>query len=174
MAVCYHCKEKKSGFTQFPSKYVGENICFACCEKLGLNYLLTTDESLNAHNKNYYKNFEQLEQILKERKPIYDKLASAFSKTKAYETLGAETIEIDEKSKIISIVKKNKRENTRIYFNYSDFIKIENIDNSKNFSPGQVAMSNFFIRYKYFGKETVIITDNKNTELFEFLSNIKK
>ena len=46
MAVCYYCKERKNGFTQFPSKYVGKKICSDCCEKLGLNYLLTTEESL--------------------------------------------------------------------------------------------------------------------------------
>ena len=169
MAICYHCKEKKSGFSQFPSKYVGQKICFSCVKKLGLDYLLTTEESNKAREKNHYQSFEQLIQIVNERRPIYDKMDAAFQKTREFKCGNYNTIEIDESSELICIVKNSNR----FYFSYSDFIRIENVDNTENFLPGQLRMSNFFIYYKLFGSNNVFITDNENSDLFSFFSSIQ-
>lgn len=167
MPVCYHCGVKKSGFTQFPSKYVGQKICVTCCDQLGLNRLLTTKESLNAHKKNHYQSFEQVVQLVNQRRPAYDQMAAAFRPNRQIRCSNGDAIEIDDQSQLVGL------EKNRILFPFADFIRIENVDNSKTFQPGQVRMFHFFVYYRIFGQENVFITPNHDKEVWTFFTSLQ-
>jgi len=174
MAVCYNCN-KKIGFFESSRKAFGKKICFPCIDNLGYNNCLSTNESL--YPEKHFKNFEQLLQILKERKLLYDQMDKMFKQTCEFKDLdldlgGQLDLKIDENSKIICIVKRS----AKIYFNYSDFIKIEELDNRWKNVPGQVLFFHYFIYYNLFGSENILIINKnaKNTEeAAQFFKNLK-
>ena len=174
MAICYHCKQKEKIYGR---KYVGEKICFNCHALLGFSICLSTHESMKADKrKGGYQNFEELVQLVKPRKALYDELVANFIPSRTF-TLerpnytGEDKIEIDEQGKTIRIIEgytngvTYSKNPSIVYIRYSDILSITS-DSSlsclKYNLLGQ-AEDNYFFRPK-----------EREKDLFNFFDEIVK
>jgi hypothetical protein len=150
MAICYNCNQKIGIFANH-RKILGEKLCDSCVTLLGINNCLTTDESV--YPEKHFSDISNFIQVLKDRKPLYDQMATAFKSTREYKNLGSSgklDIEIDEQSQIICI----SRLNSRQFFRFFDFIGL----------TGTVG-KHYMFRYKMFENENSFFIDTYAQEL---------
>jgi hypothetical protein len=118
----------------------------------------------------HFSSVSEVIKVLKERKTLYDQMATAFKPTCEYKYFGGGNakldIEVDEQAQIICFAK----ENSKTYFRFSDFINI----NKMIAYPWK-----YTIQFKIFGKETNILIDTRNSsntdenKLLAFFDSIK-
>ena len=166
MANCCNC-EKKLGFGAPSRKIIGRKLCTSCCDALGINNYLTTDES--AYPDKHFSSADALIQALKERKPMQEQMAAAFKPTRKFTSLDNSnlSIEIDEQSQLICTTSQHSITNqySRKYYHFSDYLGSEK--------------SNIYylLSFNFYGKKnSVIISAHRieSDEALSFINGIKK
>ena len=174
MAICYNCKRKEKIHGQ---KYVGEKICFGCHDSLGLSICLSVKEKNKAYlKKGGYQSFEELVQIVKPRRELYNELAAKCNPSRSFSIerpnyTGEDKIEIDEQGELIRITErytdgiKFQKNPMVVYIRYSVIISVmsDSALSCLTFNLLGQAEDYYFFRSK-----------EKEKDLFDFFERIGK